>query len=101
MDYLQTNAWSILAMFVILGDNYTDYKDNCKSFANKISNIISQTGITFIIGGVYGLDNSILEKADFILSFSDLTFTHQMIRLLLSEQIYRAFTIMKGKKYHY
>lgn len=57
--------------------------------------------ITFIIGGVYGLDPTLMAEMDFRLSFSRLTFTHQMIRLILFEQIYRAFTIIKGKKYHY
>jgi len=57
--------------------------------------------IIFIIGGVYGLSNRIIKKADLVLSFSRFTFTHQMIRFLLMEQLYRSFTIIKGKKYHY
>lgn len=57
--------------------------------------------VTFIIGGTYGLSPAILEKADLLLSFSKMTFTHEMIRTLLLEQIYRAFTITKGKIYHY
>lgn len=57
--------------------------------------------ICFIIGGVYGLDESVKDKAKVILSFSSFTFTHEMIRTLLIEQLYRAFTIIKGKKYHY
>jgi 23S rRNA (pseudouridine1915-N3)-methyltransferase len=55
----------------------------------------------FIIGGVYGLHDSIRAKADMVLSFSKMTFTHQMIRLMLVEQLYRAFMIMKNKPYHY
>jgi len=66
-------------------------------FLNKIN----QKNIIFIIGGIYGISSRIIQKADLILSFSHFTFTHQMIRLLLIEQIYRAFTIIKGKKYHY
>ncbi|MBN1949442.1 MAG: 23S rRNA (pseudouridine(1915)-N(3))-methyltransferase RlmH [Candidatus Cloacimonetes bacterium] len=57
--------------------------------------------IQFIIGGVYGLSANVIKSVDYLLSFSPFTFTHQMIRLLLAEQIYRAFTILKGKKYHY
>lgn len=57
--------------------------------------------ICFIIGGVYGLSDHIRKRADLILSFSKMTFTHEMIRTLLLEQIYRAFTIINGKKYHY
>lgn len=57
--------------------------------------------IIFVIGGVYGLSKKILKRADLVLSFSRFTFTHQMIRFLLAEQLYRSFTIIKGKKYHY
>ena len=57
--------------------------------------------ISFIIGGTYGLSNEVLSKVDFKFSFSKMTFTHIMIRVFLLEQIYRAFTIIKGKKYHY
>ncbi len=62
---------------------------------------LSGKNLVFIIGGVYGLDLEIKKKADLLLSFSKFTFTHQMIRFLLVEQIYRAFTIIKHKKYHY
>jgi len=55
---------------------------------------------TFIIGGSYGISESIRKKADFKWSFSKLTFTHQMIRLLLLEQIYRGFKIMGNEPYH-
>jgi len=57
--------------------------------------------IIFVIGGVYGLSDRILKRADLVLSFSRFTYTHQMIRFLLVEQLYRSFTIIKGKKYHY
>ena len=75
-----------------------------KSFDSiGFANFLKNTGknICFIIGGVYGVDDSIRKKADLILSFSDFTFTHQIIRLLLAEQLYRAITIIEGKKYHY
>ncbi len=71
-------------------------------FAKKLEAIsISGKSITFIIGGVYGLHPDVIKLADLRLSFSKLTFTHQMIRLLISEQIYRAFTILNNKTYHY
>lgn len=57
--------------------------------------------LTFIIGGPYGLSQEVLSKAKLKLSFSAFTFTHEMIRVLLLEQIYRAFTIIAGKTYHY
>lgn len=57
--------------------------------------------ITFMIGGPFGLADQILKKAHVKLSFSPMTFTHEMIRTILLEQIYRGFTILQGKKYHY
>jgi 23S rRNA (pseudouridine1915-N3)-methyltransferase len=56
--------------------------------------------ITFIIGGDLGLAPSVLERCDLRLSLSPMTFTHPMVRLILIEQIYRAFRIMRGEPYH-
>lgn len=56
--------------------------------------------ITFVIGGAFGYTDALRKRADFAISFSKMTFTHQMIRLLLVEQIYRAFKISRGEKYH-
>ena len=55
----------------------------------------------FVIGGAFGVGESLRKRADYRWSFSQLTFTHQMIRLLLIEQVYRAFKINKGEKYHW
>ena len=60
----------------------------------------AQKKISFIIGGPLGLSPAILKKADLVLSFSPMTFTHEMARLLLLEQLYRACTIKAGEKYH-
>lgn len=60
-----------------------------------------QSNITFLIGGAFGLSREVRAAADERLSFSQLTFTHQMVRLLLVEQIYRAFKINRGEKYHW
>lgn len=57
--------------------------------------------ITFVIGGAFGYMDALRKRADLALSFSKMTFTHQMIRLLLIEQIYRAFKISRGEKYHW
>lgn len=59
------------------------------------------SSITFILGGPLGLSDSILKAADLICSLSSLTFTHQMARVILLEQIYRSTMINAGKKYHY
>ena len=60
----------------------------------------SVKGLVFIIGGSNGVGNELKETADLRLSFSDFTMTHQMVRLFLAEQLYRAFSIMNNKKYH-
>jgi 23S rRNA (pseudouridine1915-N3)-methyltransferase len=56
--------------------------------------------IIFLIGGPTGLSNEVQERADFILSLSQMTFTHEMARFILLEQLYRAFSIKAGSKYH-
>lgn len=56
--------------------------------------------LTFVIGGPYGLSAEVKKRASLLFSLSKLTFTHQMIRLFLLEQIYRGFCILSGKEYH-
>lgn len=69
--------------------------------ANKIDNIFNtNSNITFIIGGSYGLHDDIKTLANFHLSFSKLTFPHQMFRVMLLEQIYRTFKINNNENYH-
>ena len=60
-----------------------------------------QSDLTFLIGGAFGLSQAVRDRADLRISFSPMTFTHQMVRLLLYEQIYRAFKINRGEKYHW
>ncbi|HNQ62161.1 MAG TPA: 23S rRNA (pseudouridine(1915)-N(3))-methyltransferase RlmH [Bacteroidia bacterium] len=57
--------------------------------------------LIFISGGAYGLSDSLRKRANFILSASRFTFTHQMIRLILAEQLYRAMTIIRNESYHH
>ena len=69
--------------------------------ANKIDSIFNiNSNITFIIGGSYGLSDEIKKMSNFKLSFSKLTFPHQLFRILLLEQIYRAFKINNNESYH-
>lgn len=65
----------------------------------KIKNYHS-TSIAFVIGGSNGLDESVIERSNYHLSFSKLTFPHQLMRLIVVEQLYRAFTIINNQEYH-
>ena len=57
--------------------------------------------VLFLIGGAYGLDESVLKRADLKWSLSSLTFPHQLVRLILAEQVYRAISILRNEKYHH
>jgi len=62
--------------------------------------IYGKSNIVFVIGGSNGLSNDVLKRANAKLSFSKMTFPHQLMKLILLEQVYRAFRIMKGEPYH-
>lgn len=64
------------------------------------SAIGGKSQITFVIGGSLGLHSTVLNRSDFALSFSKMTFPHQLMRVILSEQIYRAFRIISNEPYH-
>ncbi len=90
-----------------LGDDYiiclTDKGEEMNSdefsrFLEKMTSSSSRV-ITFVVGGFLGLEERILKKAHCLLSLSKMTFSHEMIRLLLLEQIYRSLTILKGRHY--
>jgi 23S rRNA (pseudouridine1915-N3)-methyltransferase len=61
----------------------------------------SVSSIVFVIGGPYGFDASVYQRANDKLSLSRMTFSHQMVRLFFVEQLYRAYTIIKGEPYHH
>ncbi len=94
LKYIQSDEF-----LIVLDERGKSYSS--VQLSQKIQSILPYKKIVIIVGGVYGLAPSILQKADLVLSFSRFTFTHQMIRLLLMEQLYRAFTIIHNKKYHY
>ncbi len=72
-----------------------------EQLAEKIDDLFQNySTITFVIGGSYGLDASIKEKSDLSLSFSKMTFPHQLFRILLLEQIYRSYKIIHHESYH-
>ena len=70
-------------------------------FANKIDKLfITNSNITFIIGGSDGLDDEVKNRSNYRLSFSSFTFPHQLFRVILLEQIYRCFKILNNETYH-
>ena len=77
-------------------------KLSSEKFSENIQNNMTNgaSHITFIIGGSLGLSNEILQRSDFRLSFSDMTFPHQLMRVILLEQVYRSFKIIEGSPYH-
>lgn len=80
-----------------IGGNNVDSVELSK----KIENIyLNYSNITFIIGGSYGLHDDIKSKSNYALSFSKLTFPHQLFRMMLLEQIYRSFKISHNETYH-
>lgn len=87
--------------FVVLldekGKTYTSVK-----FAEWIESkmIQSTKNLVFVIGGAFGFSEAVYQRADSKLRLSDMTFSHQIIRAIFAEQLYRAFTIIKGESYH-
>ena len=72
-----------------------------KVFANKIDKLfITNSNITFIIGGSDGHDDEVKNRSNYRLSFSSFTFPHQLFRVILLEQIYRCFKILNNETYH-
>ena len=63
--------------------------------------VSSTNELVFVVGGAFGFSESVYQRANTQLSLSKMTFSHQMVRLIFKEQLYRAFTILKGEKYHH
>ncbi|HEY4154516.1 MAG TPA: 23S rRNA (pseudouridine(1915)-N(3))-methyltransferase RlmH [Puia sp.] len=90
------------------GDYLVALDENGTAFSSaKLARFIEDRGnesvkrLIFLIGGAYGLDKKILSTAKFSWSLSALTFPHQLVRLILAEQIYRACSIIRNEKYHH
>ena len=73
-----------------------------EGFADCIQNVTlrGKSHLAFVIGGSLGLHDKVLKRSDQAISFSDMTFPHQLMRVILSEQIYRAYRIINGEPYH-
>ncbi len=71
-------------------------------FSHKLEQlgVRGKSHIAFVIGGSLGLSSAVMQKADEVVSFSSMTFPHQLMRVILLEQVYRGFRIMKGEPYH-
>lgn len=86
---------------VLLDENGNHYKSLAFSdWIQKKMNASTRT-LVFVIGGPYGFSLSVYERSNELVSLSKMTFSHQMIRIFISEQIYRAFTILKNEPYHH
>ena len=88
----------ILVVLDEKGKKYTSV-----AFAEKLNHLmnLSPQRIIFLIGGSYGIAESLKKQSQLILTLSDFTFPHQLVRLIFTEQLYRAFTILKNEKYHH
>lgn len=86
---------------VLLDEHGIEYRS--MTFARQLQTWMntSARGLTFVIGGAYGFSPAVYERADAQISLSQMTFSHQMIRLLFVEQLYRAMTILRGEPYHH
>jgi 23S rRNA (pseudouridine1915-N3)-methyltransferase len=72
------------------------------SFAEYLNSLESRVNqLLFVIGGPYGFSGQVYDRADARLSLSKMTFSHQLVRVIFMEQLYRAFTILKGEPYHH
>lgn len=104
----QENAMNASLKFVNQNDILILLDENGKQFSStafadflqKKMNT-STHDLVFMVGGAFGFHKSLYDRAQFIISLSKMTFTHQMIRLLFIEQLYRAMTIIRNEKYHH
>ena len=86
---------------ILLDEHGREYRS--VEFSQKLEALLSRNSrdIVFVIGGAYGFSQAVYSRADDKLSLSKMTFSHQMVRVVFAEQLYRAFTILKGEPYHH
>lgn len=93
----QTKSTDFIVLLDEQGKRYTS-----KSFASQLEKWQLHHGqIVFVIGGAYGFSEEVYARAQARLSLSDMTFSHQLIRVIFLEELYRAYTIIKGEPYHH
>ena len=86
---------------VILDERGKAYSS--EKFSGLINNLLvsGKKRVVFLIGGAYGFDDALRKRANAIVSLSEMTFSHQIVRVLFAEQLYRAFTILNNEPYHH
>jgi 23S rRNA (pseudouridine1915-N3)-methyltransferase len=85
---------------ILLDEHGREYRS--LDFAAHLQKLLSSgRDVTFVVGGPYGFSKDVYDRADGLISLSQMTFSHQMIRLLFVEQIYRAMTILRNEPYHH
>ncbi|MFM1876612.1 MAG: hypothetical protein RL266_2349 [Bacteroidota bacterium] len=86
---------------VLLDERGTEFSS--VAFSEKLQKWLNggHKKIVFLIGGAFGFSDDVYQRADFKIGLSKMTLTHQMVRLFFTEQLYRAFTILKNEKYHH
>ena len=86
---------------ILLDEHGKEYRS--VEFAADLERKFSRSGrdIVYVIGGAYGFSDGVYARADGKLSLSKMTYSHQLVRTIFAEQLYRAFTIMKGEPYHH
>ncbi|MCQ2182244.1 MAG: 23S rRNA (pseudouridine(1915)-N(3))-methyltransferase RlmH [Bacteroidales bacterium] len=86
---------------ILLDEHGKEYRSI--EFAADLEKKISRGGkdLVYVIGGAYGFSDEVYKRANGLLSMSKMTFSHQLVRTIFAEQLYRAFTIMKGEPYHH
>lgn len=86
---------------ILMDEHGREYRS--VEFAAMLSEKMSRSSrdIVFVIGGAYGFSKEVYDRADSKISLSKMTFSHQMVRTIFTEQLYRAFTILKGEPYHH
>jgi len=104
---VETEGVAILAALnerdfvVVLDERGTELDSNGFSQLLEKRLNASTHRLVFVIGGAYGVSAAVSARANSIVSLSKLTFPHQLVRLILAEQVYRGFSILKGEKYHH
>jgi len=86
---------------ILLDERGREYRS--MDFAATIGDRLARSSrdMVFVIGGAYGFSKAVYDRADSLISLSKMTFSHQMVRAIFAEQLYRAFTILKGEPYHH